>query len=73
MVRTASELRTKIENLRTRRIEDADHLRTKRFCDPNRDLLTSTHGKSKLYASARLPFLMAQEFTTLLIGSFLFL
>ncbi|OAY59320.1 protein MIS12 homolog [Manihot esculenta] len=46
MVRTASELRTKIENLRTRRIEDADHLRTKRFCDPNRDLLTSTHGLS---------------------------
>ncbi|KAF2325495.1 hypothetical protein GH714_029543 [Hevea brasiliensis] len=44
MMRTASELRTKVEKLRTKRIEDAGCIRTKRICDPDRDLLTSNHG-----------------------------
>ncbi|XP_002512013.2 protein MIS12 homolog isoform X1 [Ricinus communis] len=44
LVKTASELRTKIEKLRTRRIEDSDCSRTKRICDPKIDLSSLNHG-----------------------------
>ncbi|XP_065860654.1 protein MIS12 homolog [Euphorbia lathyris] len=48
MVNAASQLRTKMESLRTKRIEDAESIRTKKICDPNRDMSLSTlnHGLS---------------------------
>ncbi|KDP20051.1 hypothetical protein JCGZ_05820 [Jatropha curcas] len=44
MVKTASEFRTKIEKLRTRRVEAADSIRTKRVYEPERDVSTLSHG-----------------------------
>ncbi|WCJ22040.1 minichromosome instability 12 (mis12)-like [Euphorbia peplus] len=46
MVSIASQLRTKIESLRTKRIEDAESIRTKKICDPNKDLSALNYGVS---------------------------
>ncbi|XP_050236462.1 protein MIS12 homolog isoform X2 [Mercurialis annua] len=48
MVKTASELRTKVGNLKTRRIENLNSDAMKRICDPKRDVPTLNHCFSTL-------------------------
>ncbi|KAH7549276.1 hypothetical protein JRO89_XS13G0008000 [Xanthoceras sorbifolium] len=45
MVKTASELHMKVNNLKARRVEDIGRMRTERISNPERDLCSMNHGK----------------------------
>ncbi|KAL5751408.1 hypothetical protein ACOSP7_026011 [Xanthoceras sorbifolium] len=45
MVKTASELHMKVNNLKARRVEDIERMRTERISNPERDLCSMNHGK----------------------------
>ena len=50
MIKTASELRTKMEKMKTKRMEGIERVKTERIYHPNRDSSMRNHGKGNWLA-----------------------